>query len=77
MKCICCPRRFSASPPKSGAPPPGPDRHAGARRRPRGDVFSLIGPKKYDVPWKELEKQGWIAAAECIEIRVPLDEPTA
>ncbi|MFH1006750.1 MAG: DNA repair helicase XPB [Candidatus Latescibacterota bacterium] len=36
------------------------------------DVFSLIGPKKYDVPWKELEKQGWIATAECCEIRVPL-----
>lgn len=38
------------------------------------DVFSLIGPKKYDVPWKVLEKQGWIATAECIEIRVPLPE---
>ncbi|MFO7774835.1 MAG: DEAD/DEAH box helicase [Candidatus Hydrogenedentota bacterium] len=36
------------------------------------DVFSLIGPKKYDVPWKVLEKQGWIAEAECIEVRVPL-----
>jgi len=36
------------------------------------DVFSLIGPKKYDVPWKELEKQGWIAKAVCIEIRIPL-----
>jgi len=36
------------------------------------DVFSLIGPKKYDVPWKVLEKQGWIAHAECHEIRVPL-----
>ena len=31
------------------------------------DVFSLIGPKKYDVPWKELEQQGWIATAECTE----------
>jgi len=39
------------------------------------DVFSLIGPKKYDVPWKDLEKQGWIAKASCTEIRVPLDEP--
>jgi DNA excision repair protein ERCC-3 len=39
-----------------------------------GDVFSLVGPKKYDVPWKDLEKQGWIATAECHEIRVPLDE---
>ncbi len=38
------------------------------------DVFSLIGPKRYDVPWKVLEKQGWIATAECIEIRVPLAE---
>src|SRR5205823_13469377 len=36
------------------------------------DVFSLIGPKKYDVPWKELERQGWIATAECTEIRMPL-----
>jgi len=36
------------------------------------DVFSLIGPKKYDVPWKDLEKQGWIATAACTEIRVPL-----
>ena len=36
------------------------------------DVFSLIGPKKYDVPWKDLEKQGWIATAECYEIRVNL-----
>ncbi len=36
------------------------------------DVFSLIGPKKYDVPWKTLENQGWIATAECIEIRVPM-----
>jgi DNA excision repair protein ERCC-3 len=38
------------------------------------DVFSLIGPKKSDVPWKVLEKQGWIAKAECIEIRIPLPE---
>jgi len=36
------------------------------------DVFSLIGPKKYDVPWKDLEKQGWIATAEVTEIRVNL-----
>ncbi len=39
-----------------------------------GDVFSLIGPKKYDVPWKDLEKQGWIAKAICHEIRIPLAE---
>ncbi|MDQ6661808.1 MAG: DEAD/DEAH box helicase [Chloroflexota bacterium] len=38
------------------------------------DVFSLIGPKKYDVPWRELERQGWIATAECHEIRVNLTE---
>ena len=36
------------------------------------DVFSLIGPKKYDVPWKVLEKQGYIAEALCTEVRVPL-----
>jgi DNA excision repair protein ERCC-3 len=39
-----------------------------------GDVFSLIGPQKYNVPWKDLEKQGWIATAVCHEIRAPLDE---
>ena len=38
------------------------------------DVFSLIGPKKYDVPWKDLERQGFIAEAICMEIRVPLAE---
>lgn len=38
------------------------------------DVFSLIGPKKYDVPWKELEKRSWIANAKCIEIRVDMEE---
>jgi DNA excision repair protein ERCC-3 len=38
------------------------------------DVFSLIGPKKYDVPWKDLERQGWIATAECHEIRIPLPD---
>ncbi|MBX3000455.1 MAG: DEAD/DEAH box helicase [Caldilineaceae bacterium] len=37
------------------------------------DVFSLIGPKKYDVPWKDLERQGWIAQADVVEIRVPLE----
>ena len=36
------------------------------------DVFSLIGPKRYDVPWKDLERQGWIAAAQCMEVRIPL-----
>ncbi len=38
------------------------------------DVFSLIGPKKFDVPWKQLEQQGWIAKALCTEIRIPLPE---
>ena len=38
------------------------------------DVFALIGPKKYDVPWKEMEKQGWIAQAVCTEIRLPMTE---
>mgnify|MGYP006279603539 CR=1 FL=1 len=38
------------------------------------DVFSLIGPKKYDVPWKVLEKQGWIAQALCTEVRVRMPE---
>jgi DNA excision repair protein ERCC-3 len=36
------------------------------------EVFSLIGPKRYEVPWKQLEAQGWIATAVCTEIRVPL-----
>jgi DNA excision repair protein ERCC-3 len=36
------------------------------------DVFSLIGPKKYDVPWKDLERQGWIATAAVTEIRIAL-----
>ena len=36
------------------------------------DVFSLIGPKRYDVPWRDLEKQGWIAQAHCHELRLPL-----
>jgi DNA excision repair protein ERCC-3 len=39
-----------------------------------GDVFSLIGPKKYDVPWRELESRGWIAEATCTEIRVALPD---
>ncbi len=37
-----------------------------------GNVFSLVGPKRYDVPWKDLESSGWIASAECIEIRLDL-----
>ncbi len=39
-----------------------------------GEVFSLIGPKRFDVPWKEIESQGYIAPAECIEIRATLTE---
>jgi DNA excision repair protein ERCC-3 len=39
------------------------------------DVFSLIGPKKYDVPWRELESRGWIAEATCTEVRVAMAEP--
>ena len=39
-----------------------------------GDVFSLIGPKKYDVPWRELETKGWIAEANCTEVRVSLPD---
>jgi DNA excision repair protein ERCC-3 len=38
------------------------------------DVFSLIGPKKYDVPWKDLERQGWIATADVTEIRIPMPD---
>ena len=37
-----------------------------------GYVFSLVGPKRYDVPWKELERDKWIATAECIEVRIDL-----
>jgi len=39
-----------------------------------GYVFSLVGPKRYDVPWKELEHSGWIATAECVEVRLDLDK---
>jgi DNA excision repair protein ERCC-3 len=38
------------------------------------DVFSLIGPKRYDAPWKDIEAQGWIAPADCTEVRVQLNE---
>lgn len=38
-----------------------------------GHVFSLVGPKRYDVPWKELEKSKWIASAQCIEVRLDLE----
>ncbi len=39
-----------------------------------GHVFSLVGPKRYDVPWKELETSGWIAEAECVEVRLDLPQ---
>jgi DNA excision repair protein ERCC-3 len=38
------------------------------------DVFTLIGPKRYDAPWREIENQGWIAPADCVEVRVTLTE---
>jgi len=37
------------------------------------EVFALVGPKRFDVPWRELEAEGWIATARCIEVRVPTD----
>ena len=39
-----------------------------------GDVFSLIGPKRYDAPWKDIEAQGWIAPADCTEVRVTMTD---
>jgi DNA excision repair protein ERCC-3 len=39
-----------------------------------GDVFSLIGPKRYDAPWRDIEAQGYIAPADCIEVRVTLTD---
>ncbi len=39
------------------------------------DVFSLIGPKRFDAPWKDIEAQGYIAPADCVEVRVSLPEP--
>jgi len=39
-----------------------------------GEVFSLIGPKRYDAPWKDIEAQGWIAPADCVEVRVTLTD---
>ncbi|MCH9817110.1 MAG: DEAD/DEAH box helicase [Actinomycetia bacterium] len=41
------------------------------------DVFSLIGPKRYDAPWREIEAQGWIAPAHCTEVRVTLSDTEA
>ena len=42
-----------------------------------GDVFSLIGPKRFDMPWRLLEREGWIAAAQCREVRVPFPDRDA
>ncbi|OAB88263.1 helicase [Janibacter melonis] len=39
-----------------------------------GDVFSLIGPKRFDAPWKDIESQGYIAPADCVEVRVSMSE---
>jgi DNA excision repair protein ERCC-3 len=41
------------------------------------EVFSLVGPKRYDMPWKELEAQQWLAQATCTEIRIPLPREEA
>src|SRR3546814_3535523 len=40
-----------------------------------GDVFSLIGPKRFDAPWKEIEAQGFISPASCFEVRIDLPQP--
>ena len=39
-----------------------------------GDVFALIGPKRFDIPWRSLEADGWIATARCVEVRIPLSD---
>src|SRR3712207_7451559 len=39
-----------------------------------GDVFSLIGPKRFDAPWKDIEAQGYIAPADCVEVRLTLPD---
>ncbi|HWN27922.1 MAG TPA: DEAD/DEAH box helicase, partial [Actinomycetospora sp.] len=39
-----------------------------------GDVFSLIGPKRYDAPWRDIESQGWVAPADCVEVRVTMTD---
>jgi DNA excision repair protein ERCC-3 len=40
--------------------------------RREADVFALIGPKRFDVPWRDLERQSWIASASCVEERLPM-----
>ncbi|WP_373229902.1 DNA repair helicase XPB [Cohnella sp.] len=42
-----------------------------------GDAFALIGPKRYEIPWKTMEDNGWIAKADCTEVRIPLDPAAA
>jgi DNA excision repair protein ERCC-3 len=42
-----------------------------------GDVFSLVGPKRYDLPWQLLEQRGFVAEAKCYEIRVPFGRADA
>ena len=37
-----------------------------------GDVFALIGPKRFDVPWRDLERRNWVARASCVEERIPM-----
>ena len=39
-----------------------------------GDVFSLIGPKRFDAPWRDIEAQGWVAPADCVEVRVTMTD---
>lgn len=41
------------------------------------DVFSLVGPKRFDIPWTDLSQKGWIASAYCVEVRVSLKEDLA
>ena len=74
-RCTCCRRRSSGSPPTC-RPAAGSGLTATLVREDgrEGDVFSLIGPKRYDAPWKDIESQGWIAPADCIEVRVTLTD---
>ncbi len=58
----------------AGPPPARPDRDLVREDGREGDVFSLIGPKRYDAPWKDIEAQGYIAPADCVEVRVTLPE---
>ncbi|MBR1582637.1 MAG: DEAD/DEAH box helicase [Spirochaetales bacterium] len=41
------------------------------------DVFSLVGPKRFDIPWTDLSQSGWIASAYCVEVRIPLPEESS